>query len=284
MKTPYVVSQDACDLLRQAGIIAPSEAQELIEIGLTRILQTVFPENEIHFISNEAMTASLAEMVSRSPRPNIWQNRTYRGSHTPAHTIEVTRAVLPDGKSTPGLTSRHQYLSTQEQIARIPPGDYTLIDDVIFSGVSTMDLVNPLKKKDINIREVIACIVISKGHEIISNSGIKVSGVLTYEDVIDEVCERDFVIGIPYGGRAVVGKPVRRSMHYVLPWGKPKDWASIPPEHVVPFSKQCLALSINFWEMVNPQIKLSEVPQLPVSAPDDDTTLVDYLHQTLKQL
>ena len=271
-------------MLKQFGIFPSAEAKTLVQRRLTQILQDSFPDNEVHFISDDEMTIRLAKMVRESPLLSIWQNRTYRGSHLPTNTIEVTRAVLPSGENTPGLTSRNDNLNIEEQIARIPHGDYSLVDDVIFSGESTMCLVALLAEKGITIKEVHAAIVIGNGHNVVSRSGIKVSGVVTYDNVVDEVCERDFIIGIPYGGRAVIGEPVRKSLHYVLPWGKPTEWASIPPKHAVSFSKRCLALSIDFWEMVNPKIKLSEVPQLPVGAPDEDVYFVDYLHQMLEQL
>jgi hypothetical protein len=79
--------------------------------------------------------------------------------------------------------------------------------------------------------------------------GKEVHCVRFYEDVIDEVCERDFYPGVPMSGRLLAGVG-NWGAPYIKPFGNPEKWASIPSEHVADFSWLCLENAVALFETI----------------------------------
>ena len=71
----------------------------------------------------------------------------------------------------------------------------------------------------------------------------------TYNQVVDEVCERDFYLGIPYSGRSLMGGE-NFGLSYILPFGNPEAWASIPNEYQKFFSIFCINQTIKLFEEI----------------------------------
>ncbi len=125
-----------------------------------------------------------------------------------------------------------------------------LVDDVIFSGVLIDRLIKVLCGYGITVPLVCAGIGIIEGIDRITNGKkIKIDCAKVYDDVIDEVCERDFYLGVPYSGRSVIDNE-NISIPYFLPYGKPGDWASIPIPFEIEFSKFCIGQSISLFEEI----------------------------------
>lgn len=125
-----------------------------------------------------------------------------------------------------------------------------LIDDVIFSGVLSQRLIKVLSGFGITVSLVCAGIGIEEGlSRILKEEKIKIDCAKVYDDVIDEVCERDFYLGIPYSRRSVFGNE-NLSLPYFLPYGKPAEWASIPTSFEIEFLKFCINQTISLFEEI----------------------------------
>jgi hypothetical protein len=123
------------------------------------------------------------------------------------------------------------------------------VDDVIFSGDGAVVLVEKFKAIGLPIANIIAGIGIKEGIDKLRAAGVVVSCVKSYDDVADEVCERDFLAGVPMSGRTVVGdEGAHWSAPYFEPYGNPEKWASIPSESQRAMSLFCLSQSLRLWD------------------------------------
>ncbi len=127
-----------------------------------------------------------------------------------------------------------------------------LIDDVVFSGSTTLKIVEEIAARNIRITKVIASVAIQGAEERLANAGIEVVADILYPAVHDEVCMRDFVIGAPDGGRNVVSSEgYYEAAPYVMPFGDVNSWATIPENFSREFSRVAIAASIEIWRDVD---------------------------------
>ena len=168
------------------------------------------------------------------------------------YSIELTRKVDSVGTDK-GLFSRFDSPLFLRQLNYLKSKEVTsicLVDDVIFSGVFIERLIKVLSFFGITVSTVCAGIGIQEGIDRISkNRKIKIDCAKVYDEVIDEVCERDFYLGVPYSGRSLIGNS-NTSLPYFLPYGNPREWASIPPYFEIEFSKFCIKQTILLFEEI----------------------------------
>jgi len=111
--------------------------------------------------------------------------------------------------------------------------------------------------------------------------------VIYYDEVIDEICERDFYPGVPLSGRTVKGQ-LNVGAPYLLPFGKPTHWASIPKEWEKEFSRFCLQQTIKLWEEIEEisgkVVRNCDLDRLPVGFNWDKTRFVENLRHLLFHL
>lgn len=126
-----------------------------------------------------------------------------------------------------------------------------LLDDVIFSG-SVIDYISKIfKENDIDVVGAIAAISSIDGYTMFNNLKEKVNcGYLMREDVIDEICERDFYYGVAQSGMARVVDGVVYKAPYFMPFGDPVARASVPENRKEYFSTMCVNLSLDLWEEI----------------------------------
>jgi hypothetical protein len=141
---------------------------------------------------------------------------------------------------------------------------------VVFTGELLERVIHCLSRMGIRVSFVCAGIGIAEGVQRISQSKCEVRCVRIYEKVIDEVCERDFYPGVPFSGRQLavddnIGVP------YILPFGEPTSWASIPYEHEVTFSRFCIRQTISLFEEIeccsNRQVKCADLGRKVIGLP-----------------
>lgn len=108
--------------------------------------------------------------------------------------------------------------------------------------------------------------------------GIK-TGYLMEDNVIDQICERDFYFGIAGSGISVqTGTKVVKAP-YFLPFGNPVERASIPQEYATYFSNSCISRSITLWEEIEKlskrKILIKDLPeQIQNTSPNDEVIKV----------
>jgi hypothetical protein len=129
-----------------------------------------------------------------------------------------------------------------------------LVDDVIFSGSLIERVIKLLSYIGVEVAAVRAGVGIGEGMKRISNLNYSVTCLKEYEAVTDEVCERDFYLGIPYSGRSLINGG-NIGMPYILPFGKPEKWASVPNLVQNSFSEFCIKQSIVLFEAVQESSK-----------------------------
>ena len=131
----------------------------------------------------------------------------------------------------PGLTARPGWPGLDEQLASIPPGSYSLVDDDIATG-HTMEAVRACLPEHCRVeRQSALCQLPSLGE-----------GLVDLGDV------RDFLLGSWEGGLVVClpdGRLAR--VPYLLPYVNPADRLSLPLSQALDFSRRVWELNRQFF-------------------------------------
>lgn len=285
MKTPFVVSEDICCLLQSwsqsTGFTVPQNGfLTNLRLEMREILEKMFGENNVEFVSADELITGLNALAIKISDPIISLDRSY---FIGQYHLEMNRAVDP-ALATWGEVARFNSKPIKAQIAEfrnLGLNQVVLLDDVIFSGEGLARLIGQFKQAGIEVVMVIAGIVIGQGQQTLSNLGIPVRQVRYFAEVIDEICERDFYPGIPLCGRFVVGSKIETGAPYLLPFGKPTEWASIPESDAESFSNFCLKQTIRLWQEVENLsgkiVRCRDLTRLPIGLPADDSSFVDQL-------
>ena len=171
--------------------------------------------------------------------------------------IEVSRLFdLCESKKDRGLVSRVGQLSIEEQVRRIPDGEYILIDDDIATG-KTIRYVKERLPEGVNILATEALSdIIYQDQVITSNDRDKIVQV---SDVCDS---RDFLPGSRQGGLVLElpdGEHTR--VPYTLPYVQLRYRAKFPISSELNFSRKVWAMSLEFYQSVSPAIQVSETSE-----------------------
>lgn len=281
---PYIVSADTGLLVskwgQEKGLITPNSSfyREML-IDLKEKLKDSFDEVEV--IPESELQEGMNQLVRESTYPVVSLDRTYVDESQPnlMGYLDATRTVNTNLQST-GLKSRLRENSLMQQIyrlAQVADGrPITLIDDVIFEGKTLLEIIEKFRDQGVSIDQVLTGIAIQEGIDLLEANGISVKTVVDpYEQVIDEICERDFRVGAPYSGRTILNGSTTMGAPYLKPFGKPEQWASIPEDNALDFSLFCLYQSLQMWleiERVSGQnISTNLVPRQTLGLPPSDS-------------
>ncbi|MBT9171440.1 MAG: hypothetical protein DDT18_01816 [Actinobacteria bacterium] len=282
---PYVVSGDIVPLLNkwanQKGFILPStEFFNQLRGEFIEYMRRIFPEFE--FVPEKEITKGIARLVSESGLTPVSLDRVYYPTNP---SLDIARLVDKDGKDR-GLGHRPGTPPLLQQFKRLKETglkEIVLVDDVIFTGDLIERVIQCLSRLGIQVLLVCAGIGIAEGInriKIIKDMKREIRCVRTYEEVIDEVCERDFYPGVPLSGRVLLGEE-NVGVPYILPWGNPRKWASIPSGWQTPFSKFCIEQTIRLFEEIekcsNRMVSCTELGRMVPGLPRDRTRFVDAL-------
>jgi biotin operon repressor len=283
----YVVSEDICVLLddwaQRRGFTAPAENffRELRQ-AMKNQLAKIF--GAVEFVPAAALSDGLDALAKRHPWPVVSLDKSYFFGRWQ---LEINRAVdarLNDQPDQP----RFGCQSVEKQInvlRRAGLKVVTLVDDVIFTGQALAKLLHQLQRAGIEVETAIAGIAIKDGIRHLNQHGLEVEAVCVFEEVVDEICERDFYPGVPYCGRLVTNQMVETGAPYLLPFGQPQKWASIPLEHCAKFSRFCLEQSLELWREIERRsgrpVLCSDLSRRPLGAPLDGYRFADYLGSLL---
>jgi hypothetical protein len=251
MNKPYVVSADIYLLMKEwatrNGFMLPArEFFRQLREKFSNRMRGIFQNFE--FVSEEEISCGLAGLVAGSGLPVISLDRVYFTSEL---NLEIARLVDESGKDR-GLGHRAGTPPLVKQIRKLQTSgirEVVVVDDVIFTGALLERIIKLLSRIGIQVPLVCAGIGIAEGINRINSTKREVRCVRTYGEVIDEVCERDFYPGVPFSGRLLVGGD-NVGVPYLLPFGKPESWASIPSEHAAAFSRFCLHQTISLFDEV----------------------------------
>lgn len=279
---PYVVSADIRILLERwaekKNYILPNEKYfNDMRDRFGNKMRTMFPIFDL--VEEPEIVNGLTKIMCNNSLPILSLDRVYVRSD---QRLDIARIVNTDGENkgygrradSPMLLSQFRALK-QSGITQV-----ALVDDVIFSGDMLKRVCQTLEKLGISVPNIYAGIGIGEGIRTLSENGRNVQCVKNYTEVIDEICERDFYPGVPLSGRLVndgenIGAP------YILPFGKPTDWASIPSQSQVSFSQFCLQQTIELFTAIEGMsgtiVKCSDIERKIIGMPNDATRFVDIL-------
>jgi hypothetical protein len=286
MTKPYVVSADIQMLLKnwaaERGFTVPhGDFFEDLREEFRRYVRRIFPALE--FISEEEIARGLMEMVNNSGLVPVSLDRVYL--EAPFY-LDVTRLVNEKGEDC-GLGHRPGSPNFLQQIRVLRETGLTevlLVDDMIHTGGLLERIVRCLSQ--IGIRVPLVCAGIGVGAGITRGNRLtEIRCVRRYEKVIDDVCERDFYPGVPLSGKPLKGGD-NVGMPYLLPFGNPGSWASIPPEWQVRFSSFCLQQTTRLFEKIeecsNQMVTCAEVGRAVVGLPTGKTRFADALGESVE--
>lgn len=283
MDKPYVVSADIMSLLsrwaEQKGFVLPApEFVSQLQNEFCAFLRGIFPSFE--FVPEAELINGITQLVSRSGVAPISLDRVYFCAE--AHHLDISRLVDIEGGDR-GLGHRPgtpPLLQQFTELKRARLEEVVLVDDVIFSGVLIERIIRHLSRLGVRVPLVCAGIGIDEGIDRINQSKCEVRCVRRYRAVADEVCERDFYPGVPFSGRLLIGDG-NLGVPYLLPFGDPGKWASIPSAHQTAFSRFCIRqttrLFVEIERRSNRIVRCSDTGRMVATLPGDDTRFVDAL-------
>lgn len=288
-QSPYVVSQDIGILMEkwanEKGYSLPNkEFFVRFRLEFTRFMEQIFPKFES--VSEDKLSTGLKNLAEETRLFPISLDRVYFQSNP---RLDISRLVDFEGKDK-GLGKRRDsppLLNQFRKLRNFGIKEAVLVDDVVFSGDLANRIINALSNIGIEIPVVCTGIAIKDGINILAKSGKETRAVRTYDKVIDEVCERDFYPGVPLCGRSLNSEE-NIGIPYILPFGNPEKWASIPKKWQKSLSIFCLNQSINLFEVIEETsgryIKCEDLDRKIIYLPKDKTRFILGLKQLLQQI
>lgn len=286
---PYVVSGDIHLLLSEW--VAHGH-HSLPEEGFFSGLRDEFASRmgdmfyHYEFVPEDELKDGLNKFVSESDVPVISMDRVYVS--TDLH-IDVSRLTTKSGEAI-GITNRSGYPSLTEQISLIVSSgskEVALLDDVLFTGEVVQDVIKKLSSEGITVVRVYLGVGIGKDAKNIPSVD-EVLCVRHYDDVIDEICERDFYPGVPFSGRHMIDHGAGVGAPYLKPFGNPRKWASIPEEHVDEFSRFCLKQTARLFQEIGRvsgrDVLCRDLPRRVITVDPDERVFADVLMEKLSEM
>lgn len=186
-----------------------------------------------YWVNSDLLSSGIKKYLTKSSLPIVSLDDRYVTSAD--YFLGISRGVdrrLNDV----GYVSRVGYRRVNEQLDRIAAlgKEIILADDVIFSGEMIEAVRNQLERRDIKIGGVICGIVIQEGLERLASMNIPIEAVQSFDDVEDELCERDFAV-VPGSGRRVDELDMN-ALYFDPTYGKPSAWASLPSNSIDDFT------------------------------------------------
>lgn len=247
MKRPYVISAELD--LAKPDIINRMKIDNFRQ-DLDADLRSM--DKNVLWVPARTMRGGLQRTLSKTSLPTVSLDDRYVMNAD--QYIGISRGAdmqLNDA----GYVSRVGYQSVSEQLDRTSAvgNEVIIADDVVYSGEMITWLADELRSRNVKIGGVVCGIAMRKGIEKLEHDGIGIEAVLTFDDVEDEICERDFVV-MPGSGRRVASLSAN-ALYFDNVNGRPEKWASLPPDNVEKFCINNLERNIDLLQPMIPMQK-----------------------------
>jgi hypothetical protein len=113
-------------------------------------------------------------------------------------------------------------------------------------------LTDSLRPYGVRIGAVVVGVAIREGIEKLEADGIRVEASEVFEEVEDEICERDFAI-VPGSGRRIDSLAIN-ALYFDSDYGKPTQWASLEERDSESFCANSINRSMN---LLNPNVPMA---------------------------
>ena len=253
MEKPYVISGEFDLLGNSQKRIMQTNKLEMVRESLVDDLEAM--GKNVTWVSAQDVARGINKRVSASQLPVVTLDEVYVTS--PNARIGISRGsddVLNDA----GYMPRVGYGSIKDQfdaVALLGP-EVQLIDDVVFSGEMMSWVINEFQKRNVRVGRVVCGIAIKEGIELLDDLGIPVESVYMFDDVEDEICERDLFVAKGSGRR--LSNEQGNALYFDDKNGRPERWASIPPNSTSDFCLRSLERSLT---LLRPDVLMCEVGQ-----------------------
>lgn len=295
--THYVVSEDIDILVerwcRNNGLKPPAKRfYGALRARMLDFLHEIFAR--VTIINSERIRAGLSKLAAKHKKNGLTVvslERVYLEETEIHGRIELTRTVNGFGDEIIVHGTRYGTPEKSIQFRKFRGKKLALIDDVLFSGKTLIETIQELLHNNANVHAVVTAIGVKNGVDRLKGTNFGVIGMPAhmtvhcleeFDEVSDQVCERDFYPGVPYSGRQYIGG--NAAFPYIRPFGKLDKWASIPEKELARFSKLCLDNTIALFEEIgrvnNTVITCSMVPRPVYGFPVDKTPFVSALKET----
>lgn len=297
MALPYVVSMDIRLLLgrwadqRKFALPADEVFQEL-RSDFESDLRSIVPSLEL--IEEQELLPGLRRLVTKqascTPKvPPVYLDRVYNDTGPSSYRLDITRY---EGHG-PARRERartlpldHQFYILRGTFEDKCIREINLVDDVLFEGKTLEETVTRFRRYGVRVRNVIVGISTATGRLRMRELGVEVISLREYEQLVDQVCERDFWIGVPYSGRSMESAYGIASVPYLWPHGK-SQWASIPEDSFAEFSiaqkRRCIRLFEAIERCSGREVLISDLDRRPALTPCLEKRLVDVIEMDLKR-
>lgn len=225
MEKPYVISAEldlaTADFER---IVRPDKIDAFRE-SLDADLRAM--GKETLWVPSSTMSNGLEQAIKSTNVPVVSLDDRY--ITTADHYVGISRGVDPQLNDA-GYVARRGYPSIMRQLGRVRSlgSEVIFADDVLFSGEMISWIANVLNGYGVSVRAVLVGVAIAEGIEKLEAEGVDVSCGTVFDEIEDEICERDFAV-VPGSGRRIDALDAN-ALYFDTKNGKPETWASISTE------------------------------------------------------
>lgn len=248
MEKPYIISEEL-DLLNDGYI--QRDVLNAFRENLDEDLRAL-GKNTL-WIASQEIQKGITLRTNQTKSPTVSLDDRYTTSAD--EWLGVSRGINEDLNDI-GYVPRVGYpaLDTQLDAVAKTGEEIVLIDDVVFSGDMITWLDAELRKRNTKIASVICGIAIGKGIQKLNEQGIDVDAVRVFDDIDDELCERDFAVVAGSGRR--IEAAASNALYFSDQYGKPAEWASIPKGSIVDFTARSFRRSAS---LLDPSIPMKGI-------------------------
>lgn len=251
MEKPYVISGEF-DL-------SGNSQRDIIQLNkLEQVRGSLIDDLEgmgksVAWVPGEAIARGMNKYLDQSRLPVISLDEVYVPS--PDGKIGLSRGINSNLDDI-GYVPRVGYGSVQGQFDAIAArnSEIQLADDVIFSGEMMTWVVSEFEKRCVRVGRVVCGVAIGEGIAALDDIGIPVESVYSFDDVEDELCERDLFVTRGSGRR--ISQDQGNALYFDDQNGRPEQWASIPARYVERFCANSLQRSL---ELLRPEVTIDAI-------------------------
>jgi len=250
MEKPYVISAELDISVAQNESTIYTQKLERARESLDSDLRGLGKNTQ--WVDSQLLQKGIVEELKASKLPVISLDERYVTASDGR--LGISRGVTTSLEDC-GYVPRREYPQINQQFDAIAArgGEVQLVDDVVFSGDMMMWVIDELKKRNIKVGRVVCGVAIGEGIDQLTQAGVDVAPVVTFDDVNDEICERDFFVVSGSGRR--IQDANKNALYFDAKYGKPEQWASLPKETSDEFCLRSLERSL---ELVRPDVTFEQ--------------------------